>query len=68
MIEKELMRIVGIKKYPIKKFKKAMQIEHEHDDLTKGDPIKTAMIVASHLKEGSNYYDELEKLEKKLKK
>jgi len=33
-----------------------MEIEHEHDDLIKGDPFQSAMIAAAHIREDPLYY------------
>jgi len=41
-----------------------MKVELEHEDITKGDPIKTAKIVMAHLKEVPDYYTKLKKVEK----
>lgn len=37
-----------------------MEVEKEHDDLTRGDKRKTRMIVDAHLKEDPEYYTKLE--------
>ena len=53
------------KDYQKEQFKMGMKVEREHEDITKGDPIKTAKIVIAHLKEVPNYYTKLKKVEKK---
>ena len=47
-----------------------MQVEFEHWSVTHGSLRKTAMIAAAHLCEpgGRNYYKELKKLERKLRR
>ena len=40
----------------------------EHRDVTKGKRSVAKKIAKAHLKEGDNYYEELEKMEPKLKK
>ena len=42
-------------------FWKGMNVELEHQDVTEGSLVKTAMIAASHLKEIPNYYTLLKK-------
>lgn len=48
-------------------FKKGIKVEKEHKDVTGGDPVTTAKIAIAHLKEMPNYYQKLEKMEKKGK-
>lgn len=43
-----------------------MKSEMEHRDVTGGDPVKTAKIALAHLKEVSDYYTKLEKIEKSV--
>lgn len=38
-------------KYDDREVKSGLSIEKEHDDVTKGDKLKTAKIAAAHLKE-----------------
>lgn len=51
---------------------KGLQVELEHgaahgsSNVTNNHPILTARIVQAHLRESTKYYDELEKMEKKL--
>ena len=47
-----------------KEFAMGMKVELEHDDVTKGDPTKTAKIALAHLKEKPNYYTLLKKVER----
>ncbi len=56
------------KKYSMKQFAMGMKVEHEHKDLTKGDPLKTAKIVLAHLKELPDYYTRLQKMESTKRK
>lgn len=44
-------------------FAKGMEVEKEHKDLIGNDKKKRAMIVNAHLKERSDYYTMLAKLE-----
>jgi hypothetical protein len=59
---------------PIETIQKGMKAELEHGtkagvfDVTHDDMLKTFKISIQHLKEGINYYTELDKMEKKLKK
>lgn len=41
---------------PLGEFHKGMNMELEHSDITKGDPIMTAMIAIRHIKEKKDYY------------
>lgn len=55
-------------KYPFspEEFHTGMNIEMEHQDVTKGNIVKTAKIAAAHLKENPKYYTLLKKyVEKK---
>ena len=56
---------IDLKKYSLDQFRKGLKVELEHRDITHGDPLKTGKIVLAHLKEVPNYYDKLEKVEKK---
>ena len=40
----------------IEQLRIGMEIEHEHDDLIKRDPLKSAMIAGAHLREDLLYY------------
>lgn len=63
-LESLLLKVGKGKKYNLSQFKRGFTVEHEHKDVTKGDPIKTAKIVIAHLKEVPNYYTKLKKVEK----
>lgn len=53
-------------KFDPDEFVKGMNTELEHQDVTDGSLVKTAMIAAAHLKEIPNYYTLLQKyVEKK---
>lgn len=45
-----------------------MAVELEHRDVTHGDLVKTARIAAAHLCESPRYYQELAKMERRLKR
>ena len=47
-----------------KEMKKGMEVEKEHNDITKGDKEMIHKIVMAHLKEDKHYYSKLEKMEK----
>ena len=49
------------KKYGKQEVKAGLDIEKEHDDITKGDKVKRLKIAAAHLKEKPNYYQLLKK-------
>lgn len=49
----------------IDEFLKGLNVELEHKDLTKGDPVQTAKIALAHLKEDPKYYEKLKKIEVK---
>ena len=51
-----------------KALREGMEVEREHRDVTKGGLKKTALIAAAHLCESARYYEELERMERKLKK
>lgn len=58
-ISKELAKKVYDKlgyDFDFKEFYVGMNVEMEHKDVTKGDPILTAKIAAAHLHEVPNYY------------
>ena len=57
---------IDTKKIDVVQLRKGMNAELEHRDITNGDPILTAKIALVHIKEFPTYYDELEKMEKKL--
>lgn len=61
---KEIATKYKIKKYGMKNLRNGFIVEKEHNNVTKGDPKKTLMIVIAHLKEKKNYYDLLRKIEK----
>lgn len=48
-------------KYGEKEVETGLEVEKEHDDVTKGDKVKTAKIAAAHLKEKPDYYKRLKK-------
>lgn len=56
-------------KIDIEQFRKGMDVELEHGsndpetDVTNDDPITTGKIALAHIKEFSDYYDRLEKME-----
>jgi len=61
----------GTAKFDVAQFKKGLEVEMEHGlndpetNVTDDDPILTAKIAWAHLKEFPDYYDRLEKVEKK---
>ena len=48
-------------KYGEKEVETGLEVEKEHDDITKGDELETAKIAAAHLKEKPDYYKRLKK-------
>ena len=62
---------LGIKweKFDVDQFRRGMNIELEHGicdletNVTSDDPLMTGKIALAHLKEFSDYYDRLEKME-----
>lgn len=46
-------------------FAAGMNVEMEHMDVTKGDPIETAKIALAHLKELPDYYTRLARMERR---
>lgn len=65
----EAKRIYDYMKYDFdfNEFFMGMNVELEHQDVTDGSLIKTAMIAAAHLKEKKNYYTLLKKYVEKAK-
>lgn len=49
----------------MEQFKKGLDVELEHKDVTNGDIILTAKIALAHLKEDPKYYDKLAQVESK---
>lgn len=47
----------------LEQFRKGLEVEQEHKDVTGGDPIKTAKIALAHLRERADYYTKLEEVE-----
>jgi len=45
-----------------------MNVELEHRDVTKGDPLLTARVALAHLRESPRYYDELARMEQRLQR
>ena len=50
-----------MKKGFLSQLKQGMQVELEHRDVTKGDPVMTARIALGHLAERKDYYTKLKK-------
>jgi hypothetical protein len=50
-----------VSKFGEKEVGMGMEMEKEHDDITKGDKKKRAKIVKAHLKEKPDYYTRLKK-------
>ena len=50
-----------LKKGFLSQLKQGMQVELEHRDVTKGDPVMTARIALGHLAERKDYYTKLKK-------
>lgn len=59
---------IDTKKVPLKDIKKGLEIEKEHDKVTKKSKNKRMQIVIDHLIEYPDYYKRLEKMEKKADK
>lgn len=61
-------------KFDLKQFAAGMNIESEHGlcdpqtNVTNDDPVMTGKIAWAHLKEISDYYDRLDKMEKEAEK
>ena len=51
---------------PLQVFKRALDAELEHSDITKGDLDTTVKIVIAHLTEGPDFYDRHFKMEKAM--
>jgi hypothetical protein len=49
------------KKYGSKETCMGLEVEKEHDDVTKGDKVKRAKIAKAHLKDEPKYYEKLKK-------
>lgn len=47
---------------PLSEVEMGMKEELEHKDVTQGDPVETAKIVAAHLKEDKEYYTKLKRV------
>jgi len=63
-------RVLGVdfNEIPLEEFVKGCAVEfEEHPDVHKGNAIVAAQIALAHLREGKNYYQLLEEMEKKLK-
>lgn len=60
---------VGWKDYDVEQFRMGMEVELEHGtrdadtNVTNDDPLLTGKIALAHLRELSDYYDRLEKME-----
>jgi hypothetical protein len=50
-------------KYDIEEFRMGLEVETEHQDITKGDSVMTGKIALAHLKELPDYYTKLKKME-----
>jgi hypothetical protein len=50
-----------ISKYGKREVEAGLEVEKEHDDVTKGDKVKRAKIAAAHLREVPTYYKKLKK-------
>lgn len=50
--------------FDFNQFVLGMNVELEHQDVTDGSLVKTAMIAAAHLREIPDYYTRLKKMEK----
>lgn len=61
---RECLRELNIKriKFDIHELRDGMNVELEHIDVTKGDPILTCKIALAHLRENPNYYKLLKTL------
>jgi len=67
---KDVMRIMGINKKFItpKMLKYAIEVEHEHKDITGDNLGKTLHIIDAHLNEYPDYYKRLMRMEKAASK
>ncbi|GAF97449.1 unnamed protein product [marine sediment metagenome] len=63
---KLVQEIIGAEAYDEEQFWKGMNVEQEHWEITKGDPVVTGKIAMHHLSEVPDYYDKLEIVEGKL--
>lgn len=59
---------VEFDEFDVEDFRKGMEVELEHTDVTGGDIFLTGKIVLAHLNESPTYYDDLEEIEKKYDK
>ena len=64
LIAKELK--VDLKNIPLAQWKKGLQTELEHKDVTHGNLTMTGRIALAHFKEDPRYYKALTKMEKHL--
>ena len=49
----------------LKEFTKGVNVEREHKDVTKGNPLTTGKIALAHLREIPDYYTRLEVMERR---
>jgi len=49
--------------FDIEEFRMGLEVEMEHQDVTKGDPAMTGKIALAHLKELPDYYTKLKEME-----
>jgi len=63
MLAARLMRRLDIKMPDrrLEEFRRGLEVEREHVDVTGGDAVTTARIVMAHLREKPNYYTLLDK-------
>jgi hypothetical protein len=54
-----------ISKYGKNEVDMGLEVEKEHDDVTKGDKVKRAKIASAHLREVPDYYKKLKKFVEK---
>ena len=50
-----------VSKYGKSEVESGLDVETEHEDITKGNKLQTAKIAAAHLKERPDYYTRLKK-------
>lgn len=55
---------VDFERIPLGEWQMGIAHEREHNEVLKGDPLKTAMTALDHLKEHPDYYSRLKKMEK----
>jgi len=55
---------VNWKEVDVNEFTKGMNVELEHRDVTKGNLLLTGKIALAHLREWSDYYTRLQKMER----